>query len=116
MAMFSPSGSGPRIDEPFKPLFLAVEQLFKRRPELECVETKRRERGKIEMHSPLFYVACTVGGMLSCGLTHMAITPLDLVKCNMQVSFYFFVKGFCLPTLPILYFCLLKDSFLKKGR
>lgn len=27
-----------------------------------------------------------VGGILSCGLTHMAITPLDLVKCNMQAS------------------------------
>lgn len=65
---------------------MAVERFFKRRPGVQSVETKRRERGKIEMHSPLFYVACTVGGMLSCGLTHMAITPLDLVKCNMQVS------------------------------
>lgn len=41
--------------------------------------------GKIEMYSPQFYAACTVGGILSCGLTHMAVTPLDLVKCNMQV-------------------------------
>lgn len=40
---------------------------------------------KIEMYSPAFYAACTAGGMLSCGLTHMALTPLDLVKCNMQV-------------------------------
>ena len=44
------------------------------------------EPGKIEMYSPQFYAACTVGGILSCGLTHMAVTPLDLVKCNMQVS------------------------------
>lgn len=41
--------------------------------------------GKIEMYSPRFYAACTAGGILSCGLTHMAVTPLDLVKCNMQV-------------------------------
>ncbi|KAK9925576.1 hypothetical protein M0R45_033897 [Rubus argutus] len=41
---------------------------------------------KIEMYSPSFYAACTVGGILSCGLTHMAVTPLDLVKCNMQID------------------------------
>ncbi|MCO5595139.1 hypothetical protein L7F22_049177 [Adiantum nelumboides] len=44
------------------------------------------EPGKIEMYSPAFYAACTVGGILSCGLTHMAVTPLDLVKCNMQID------------------------------
>ncbi|KAL9670262.1 hypothetical protein QQ045_007813 [Rhodiola kirilowii] len=43
------------------------------------------EPGKIEMYSPAFYAACTVGGILSCGLTHMTVTPLDLVKCNMQI-------------------------------
>ncbi|KAM7280896.1 hypothetical protein ACFE04_008030 [Oxalis oulophora] len=41
---------------------------------------------KIEMYSPAFYAACTAGGILSCGLTHMAVTPLDLVKCNMQID------------------------------
>jgi solute carrier family 25 phosphate transporter 3 len=41
---------------------------------------------KIEMYSPAFYAACTAGGIASCGLTHTAVTPLDLVKCNMQVS------------------------------
>lgn len=40
---------------------------------------------KIQMYSPDFFAACTAGGMLSCGLTHMAVTPLDLVKCNMQL-------------------------------
>lgn len=42
--------------------------------------------GKIRMFSPAYYAACTAGGTLSCGLTHMAVTPLDLVKCNMQVT------------------------------
>lgn len=41
---------------------------------------------KIEMYSPAFYAACTAGGIASCGLTHMAVTPLDLVKCNMQID------------------------------
>lgn len=27
-----------------------------------------------------------LGGALSCGLTHFAITPLDVAKCNMQVN------------------------------
>jgi len=40
----------------------------------------------IEMHTPLFYVTCALGGTLSTGLTHLAVTPLDLVKCNMQVD------------------------------
>ncbi|KAG9130303.1 hypothetical protein Leryth_004215 [Lithospermum erythrorhizon] len=44
------------------------------------------EGRKIEMYSPEFYGACTVGGILSCGLTHMTVTPLDLVKCNMQID------------------------------
>ncbi|KAL6503045.1 Mitochondrial phosphate carrier protein 3, mitochondrial [Orobanche hederae] len=39
---------------------------------------------RVEMFSPAYYAACTAGGILSCGLTHMAVTPLDLVKCNMQ--------------------------------
>nr|XP_010916595.1 mitochondrial phosphate carrier protein 3, mitochondrial isoform X2 [Elaeis guineensis] len=45
-----------------------------------------REPGKIELYSPLYYAACTAGGIASCGLTHMAVTPLDLVKCNMQID------------------------------
>ena len=42
------------------------------------------EGGGIAMYSPAFYAACTVGGVLSCGLTHTLVTPLDVVKCNMQ--------------------------------
>ncbi|XAR67852.1 hypothetical protein NMG60_11002779 [Bertholletia excelsa] len=44
------------------------------------------EPGKIRMFSPSYYTACAAGGILSCGLTHMAVTPLDLVKCNMQID------------------------------
>ena len=37
-------------------------------------------------HDNVYYSKCVVGGILSCGITHTAITPLDVVKCNMQVS------------------------------
>lgn len=40
----------------------------------------------IELYSTSFYTACATGGALSCGLTHMGVTPLDVVKCNMQTD------------------------------
>lgn len=42
--------------------------------------------GVIELYSPKYFTACAIGGILSCGLTHTAVTPLDLVKCNMQAN------------------------------
>jgi solute carrier family 25 phosphate transporter 3 len=45
-----------------------------------------QKKGNIELYSPAYYAACAVGGVLSCGLTHMAVTPIDLVKCNAQVD------------------------------
>jgi hypothetical protein len=35
--------------------------------------------GKIELYSPKYYLACTLGGIVACGVTHAAVTPLDLV-------------------------------------
>jgi hypothetical protein len=35
-------------------------------------------------HTTDFYLKCCVGGVLSCGLTHLAVTPLDVAKCNMK--------------------------------
>lgn len=55
--------------------------------ELEKASSKVQEKtGKIELYSPRFYAACTIGGVLACGLTHTAVTPLDLVKCRRQVD------------------------------
>jgi len=42
--------------------------------------------GDIELYTPKYFLACGVGGILSCGLTHTAVTPLDLVKCNVQAN------------------------------
>lgn len=39
-----------------------------------------------EIGSAKYYALCGFGGLLSCGITHTAITPLDLVKCRLQVS------------------------------
>ncbi|PKA60252.1 Mitochondrial phosphate carrier protein 3, mitochondrial [Apostasia shenzhenica] len=50
------------------------------------IQAPKEPSKKIEMYSPAFYTACTFGGILSCGLTHTAVTPLDLVKCNMQID------------------------------
>ncbi|KAJ0751012.1 putative mitochondrial phosphate carrier protein Pic2/Mir1 [Helianthus annuus] len=44
------------------------------------------EPGGIKLFSPAYYAACTAGGTLACGITHTAITPLDVVKCNMQID------------------------------
>lgn len=37
-------------------------------------------------HDALYYAKCMLGGALACGVTHAGITPLDVAKCNMQVS------------------------------
>lgn len=37
-------------------------------------------------HTNSYYAKCMVGGALACGLTHTAVTPLDVTKCNMQVN------------------------------
>ncbi|XP_046938420.1 phosphate carrier protein, mitochondrial-like [Lynx rufus] len=39
-----------------------------------------------EYGSARYLLLCGLGGMLSCGLTHTAVMPLDLVKCRMQVD------------------------------
>lgn len=38
-----------------------------------------------EYGSMKYYALCGFGGILSCGITHTAVVPLDLVKCRIQV-------------------------------
>lgn len=35
-----------------------------------------------------YYALCGFGGILSCGITHTAVVPLDLVKCRLQVCIW----------------------------
>lgn len=39
-----------------------------------------------EYGSGKFFALCGFGGILSCGTTHTALVPLDLVKCRIQVD------------------------------
>ncbi|MQM20701.1 hypothetical protein Taro_053727 [Colocasia esculenta] len=40
----------------------------------------------LRVSTPEYYAVCAVGGMLSAGTTHLAVTPLDVLKVNMQVN------------------------------
>merc|ERR1712109_13819 len=44
------------------------------------------EEYSCEFGDSKYYALCAFGGMLSCGITHTAVVPLDLVKCRMQVD------------------------------
>ncbi|KAL8970949.1 MAG: hypothetical protein Q9183_001286, partial [Haloplaca sp. 2 TL-2023] len=44
------------------------------------------QSGGIELFSGKYFAACGLGGIVSCGPTHTAVTPLDLVKCRRQVD------------------------------
>jgi len=39
-----------------------------------------------DVHDFSYYRKCMMGGILSCGITHTIVTPLDLVKCRLQAN------------------------------
>uniref|UniRef100_A0A5G2QMB3 Solute carrier family 25 member 3 n=1 Tax=Sus scrofa TaxID=9823 RepID=A0A5G2QMB3_PIG len=43
------------------------------------------EQYSCDYGSGRFFILCGLGGIISCGTTHTALVPLDLVKCRMQV-------------------------------
>jgi len=49
--------------------------------------------GVIKKDTWEYFGVCALGGMLSCGLTHTAITPLDMIKCNKQNNPTIFNQG-----------------------
>jgi solute carrier family 25 phosphate transporter 3 len=44
------------------------------------------EQYSCEYGSMKYYALCGLGGAISCGVTHTAVVPLDLVKCRLQVN------------------------------
>lgn len=44
------------------------------------------QQDSCEYGSGKYYALCGIGGILSCGITHTAIVPLDLVKCRIQTN------------------------------
>lgn len=69
------------IDDPKKKLSDAAQTEFNK-----ASAATKAKTGQIELYSPGFYAAATFGGLMACGVTHTAVTPLDLVKCRRQVD------------------------------
>merc|ERR1712179_615436 len=60
-------------------------------PQKELVQSRNiaaadAETYSCEYGSNKYYALCGLGGLLSCGITHTAVVPLDLVKCRIQVD------------------------------
>jgi len=53
---------------------------------MRAVAAASSEEYSCEFGSNKYYALCAFGGVLSCGITHTAVTPLDLVKCRLQVN------------------------------
>lgn len=70
---------------------MLLEILYNSNPKYNpfVIESKKENNSckcnNIELHTPFYYAVCALGGIASCGLTHTSVTPLDLVKCNMQI-------------------------------
>lgn len=47
---------------------------------------KPKEEFSCEMFSNKYFQLCAAGGATACGSTHTILTPLDLVKCRLQVD------------------------------
>ncbi|XP_042317273.1 phosphate carrier protein, mitochondrial-like isoform X2 [Sceloporus undulatus] len=62
-------------------LFLSAASASKQKSHPEPHEEYCCEYGSLS-----YLVLCSLGGVLSCGATHTAVVPLDVVKCRMQVE------------------------------
>lgn len=51
------------------------------------------EPGVIQPNTSAYFAVCGLGGIASCGLTHLFVTPIDMVKCNKQNNPVKFNKG-----------------------
>ncbi|CAF3210081.1 unnamed protein product [Rotaria socialis] len=51
-----------------------------------CSHSNGKEHYSCEYGSVKYYIYCGIGGMISCGITHTALVPLDLIKCRLQVK------------------------------
>lgn len=51
-----------------------------------CDGASSAEGDSCEFGSGHYFALCGLGGIISCGLTHTMVVPLDLVKCRMQVD------------------------------
>lgn len=47
---------------------------------------KQKEEYSCEMYSNMYFMLCAAGGACACGSTHAFVTPLDVVKCRLQID------------------------------
>jgi len=52
-----------------------------------CIISADLQEYSCEFGSGKYFALCGLGGIISCGTTHTAVVPLDLVKCRIQVFF-----------------------------
>jgi len=55
-------------------------------PSERAMAAAASEEYSCEFGSNKYFALCAFGGVLSCGITHTLVTPLDLVKCRLQVD------------------------------
>lgn len=53
---------------------------------LTCANAVDELPATLEYGSLKYFVLCGLGGIISCGPTHTAVVPLDVVKCKIQVQ------------------------------
>ncbi|TAQ83959.1 hypothetical protein B7494_g7722 [Chlorociboria aeruginascens] len=53
---------------------------------MSSIEKALPKQPAIELYSGKYFAACGLGGIIACGPTHTAVTPLDLVKTRRQVD------------------------------
>lgn len=67
------------------------------------------EPGAIKMYSPEYYMTCALGGVVSCGATHTAVTPLVSMpeKAVAVVAHVRFsgTRSWPLPPVLLLFLC-----------
>ncbi|RUS82135.1 hypothetical protein EGW08_010109, partial [Elysia chlorotica] len=68
------------------PFFMNAKCESKASPIRTIAAAAPKEEYSCEFGSKKFYALCGFGGLLSCGLTHTAVVPLDMVKCRIQVD------------------------------
>ena len=62
-----------------------------------CTVAVDLQEDSCQFGSGKYFALCGFGGILSCGTTHTAVVPLDLVKCRIQVDpakYGGIIKGF----------------------
>ncbi|KAK6620465.1 hypothetical protein RUM44_006866 [Polyplax serrata] len=79
------------MENPFRKPFISAECAGddkKGAPAKKPSTTKGKDAPKYscEFGTPEYFMYCSIGGALSCGITHCLVTPLDVIKCRIQVN------------------------------